>query len=101
MAPTSGSTLRRSCELIFGGLELIQADDNPLAFLDLPLVTVGAGADLLLDEALFDGGHGAAHAVDLVDVLLGLGLDCVGQILEVIGARQGVDGVAHRRSHRP
>ena len=76
------------------GLEAVQADDDALAFFDFPLEPVGAGADLLLDEALFNGGHGAAHAVDLVDVVLGPGLDFVGKVFDVIGTRQGVDGVA-------
>ena len=74
-------------------LELVEPDDDPLAGLDVLLVGVGGVLDLLLDIALLDGAHRAAHAVDPADVGLGLRLDPVREALDIVGAGEGIDGL--------
>ena len=49
--------------------ELVHADDDPLALLDLLRVAVGRLLDLRLDEALLDRGDRAAALLDPVDQL--------------------------------
>ena len=50
--------------------EVVDADDDALAALDLCLVAVGGVLDLGLHEALLDGGDGAPLLVDAIDQLV-------------------------------
>ena len=72
---------------------LVDAHHDAPAGVDVALVAVGALLDLALDEAGLDGRQHPAQLVDLVDVVLGLALDLVGEVLDVVAAGQRVDGV--------
>ena len=71
----------------------VDADDHALAPLDLGLVAEARLGDLALEEVLLDRGDDAAAPGDLLEVVVGLPLELVGQVLEVVGAAERVDGV--------
>src|SRR5438270_4682139 len=74
-------------------LEAVDADDDLLAVVDGFGPGEGRLLDLVLHVTGLDGGHGAAHAGDLLDVAPGLGLDLVGEALDEVRPRKRVDGV--------
>src|SRR5207237_235769 len=73
--------------------EIVDADDHPLAVLDLPLVSVCGVRNLLLEEPFPDRGVDAAEPLDPVEVPVGLFLEFVREGLEEIGAAEGVDRI--------
>ena len=80
----------------------VDADDLLVALLDLPLVGEGRLGDLghepaVLDPAQDPAGHRVvrAHRPDLREDLLGLGLQPVGERLDVPGAAERVGDVDH------
>src|SRR5919197_1762935 len=74
-------------------LELVANDahDDPLPLLDLVLVPERGIRDLALEEVLLDRGYHATELLDPVEVVVGLGLEPVRQILEVVGATERID----------
>jgi len=50
---------------------------------------------LLLHPSQFNGPHGPSQGIDFSDVLLGLCFQLIGQIFNVVRARQGIDGVSN------
>ena len=65
-------------------LEAVDADDHPLARLDLELVAVGRLLDLGLYEALLDRRHRAAERVDALDQLGRAALQLGGERLDEV-----------------
>jgi hypothetical protein len=73
--------------------EAIDADDHPLAGLDLLRVAKRGVLDLALDEALLHGRDRAAQLVDALDQLLAARLELVGERLDEVRAAERVGGV--------
>ena len=71
----------------------VDADDDALAAVDLALELVRRVGDLALREAALDGLDHAADLVDLVEVLVRVRLQLVGQRLDEVGAAERVDRV--------
>ncbi len=76
--------------LIFGGDEVVDADDDLLFVLDGALVLVGGLLDFALDEAAFDGAQHSAQGVNFLDVFPRAGFDFVGEALDGVGAGDGI-----------
>ena len=53
--------------------------------------------DLALDISLLDGADRTAAGIDLADVDVGCSLQLVRQMLDVVGAGEGIDGVGDAR----
>ena len=68
----------------------VDADDRPLAAVDLTLRAVGGRRDFALRPAELDRAHDAAHVVDRPDETFGLGLHAVGQRLDVVAAAEWI-----------
>src|SRR5438132_9206140 len=75
--------------------ELVHADDGAMAVVDGHLVAVGRFLELALLIAHFDGPKRAPDVLDAVEVPRRLFFDVVGQLLDVVGASEGVDDVSH------
>src|SRR6266542_2458339 len=75
------------------GHEVVHADDDAGLALYPLLMAVRGVLDLALHER--DGVDGAAHAVDLGDVVLRLFLDPSSEPLDRIGAAQRIHGIGH------
>ena len=73
--------------------EAVDADDHPLARLDLLVPAERRFLDLALDEALLDRGDRAAELVDPLDQLPRLLLELVGERLDEVAAAERVGGV--------
>ena len=71
-------------------LVAVDADDDPLAALDLSLVAERRLGDLALLKVLLDGGDDAAELLDPVEVVVCLPLELVRQVLEVVRAAERV-----------
>ena len=83
-------------DVVFGllvDLELVDADDDPLAGFDLALPIEGDVLDLSLDPLILDGLSHPAALVDLLEQLERLGLEVVGQALDVVRTGERVDRV--------
>src|SRR5947208_2594117 len=88
--------LRNSKDLelrLFVHDEVIDADDHPLAVLDLPLIPVCGIRNLLLEEPFPDRRDDAAEPLDPVEISVGLFLEFVRQGLEEIRAADRTVGV--------
>src|SRR6266480_1315040 len=88
--------LRNSKDLelrLFVHDEVIDADDHPLAVLDLPLIPVRGIRNLLLEEPFPDRRDDAAEPLDPVEISVGLFLEFVRQGLEEIRAAERIDRV--------
>src|SRR5262245_55841574 len=79
--------------LALGLLEAVDADDDPLAALDLLRVAVRGLLDLALDEPGLDGGDRAAELLHPIDQLQRPRLELSGQLLDVERAAERVGGV--------
>jgi hypothetical protein len=72
---------------------VVDADDDPLAAVDLALQRIRRVGDLTLREPRLDRLDHAAELVDLAEVLVGLGLQLVGERLHEIRAPERIDRV--------
>src|SRR5262249_23119131 len=77
--------------VVFG--EVVDADHDPLAAVELALVGEGGVGDLALGEVGADRLDHAAELVDAGEVVIGGGLDLVGEALHEVGAAERVGGV--------
>ena len=73
----------------------VDADNQAPSRLDLFVVTKGRAGELVLDEAVFDGGNGAALFENLHHVAGNRGFQPVGQRLDVVRAAERVDDVGN------
>src|SRR5437763_3565552 len=78
-------------------LVAVDADDDPTFSLDLSLIPERRLGDLALEEVLLDRGHDPSERADPAEVVVGFSLEPVGQVLQVPGAAERVDGVHHPR----
>src|SRR5207248_10005347 len=83
--------LQRGDRLVALLAEGVDADDLPLAGVDLPLPLIGAVGDLALRITLFDRADDAAVPLDLRENLHRPLLGLVGEVLDEVRPRQGVD----------
>src|SRR5215218_2387352 len=79
--------------LLIGILVAIDADDHALPGFDLGLVPERRVGDLALEEVLLDRGNDPAKLTNASEVIVGLGLEPVGELLQVIRAPERVDGI--------
>ena len=78
-------------------LVAVDADDDPLAALDLGLVAEARLGDLALLEVLLDRRDHAAELLDPLEVVVRLPLELVRELLEVVRAAERVDRVHDAR----
>ena len=82
--------------LFLGVDEPVHADD-PLPRLDALLDAERGLVDLVLVEARLDRAHGAAHRIDLPDVVGRETFELLGERFDVVRARDRVDRLGHAR----
>jgi hypothetical protein len=70
----------------------VDADDDALAVVDLGLQLEGGVGDLALRIALLHGVDHAAELVDPAEVVVGLGLELVGERLDEVRPAQRIGG---------
>src|SRR5439155_15620379 len=75
----------------------VDPDDDPLAALDLGLVAEARLGDLALLEVLLDRRDYAAELLDALEVVVGLPLELVRELLEVVRAAERIDRVHDAR----
>src|SRR3989442_8675432 len=75
--------------------EIVDAHDDPLLVLDLPLVAIRGVGDFLLEEPFPNRGDHAPEFRNPVEVAVCLRLQLVRQRLEEVGAAERVDRVGH------
>src|SRR5207244_8014250 len=80
--------------LLFVAAEFVDADDGAMAVVDGHLVAVRGFLDLALLVSHLNGPQRTADVLDTVEVPRGFLLDAVGQLLDVVGAAEGVDDVS-------
>src|SRR5215208_5327077 len=81
--------------LLVLGLVDVDVDHVALLLFQLALVAGRGFGDFAHREALFDGRYHAPHLVNLVEILVGLPLELVGQGLDEVGAAERVYGVRY------
>src|SRR5258706_7793978 len=81
----------------FFGNEIVHTDNDLVFFLDGALKFVRSFLDFSLDEAGFDGAQHSAHGIQFVDVGEGASFDFVGEVLDGVGAGDGVDRIGNAR----
>src|SRR6266567_1423320 len=82
---------------LFITLKAIYADDDRLVGFHGPLILVSRVLNFALDIALFDGPQGAAHRVNLVEIINHPPLDLVGEFFDRIRAGQRIYRVGNSR----
>jgi hypothetical protein len=75
--------------------EIVYADQDPLAGIDLALIAIRGVRNLSLGEALLQCWHHPSQSIDPFEILEATALHSVGECLDEVAAPQRIDGVGH------